>query len=80
MDRNEIVEFLIDSVAQVYRCDASELSEGTNLPDEFGVKSMQQLALCGLIENEIDVVISIGDLGKYPTIGELADYIDKNAI
>ena len=80
MDRNDIVEFLIASVAQVYRVDPATLSEETNLPEEMGIKSMQQLALCGLIENETDVVFSIGDFGKYPTIGDIADYIDEKMI
>ncbi|MBO5656727.1 MAG: acyl carrier protein [Agathobacter sp.] len=80
MDRNDIVEFLIASVAQVYRVDPSTLSEDTNLPEELGVKSMLQLALCGLIENETDVVFSVGDFGKYPTIGAIADYIDEKML
>lgn len=75
MDRKELVDFIIDCVAKTYRADESSLSESTNIPEEFGTKSLQRVSLCALIENETDVVLSLGDIGKYPTIGELADFI-----
>ena len=30
------------------------------------------------IENEADVLISLGDIGKYPTIGELTVIVKEN--
>lgn len=75
MSRKEMVDFIAGCVAQTYWADVSGLSESTNILEEFGTKSMQRLSLCALIENETDVVLSLGDMGKYPTIGELADYI-----
>ncbi len=75
MSREEVITLLIKGVAQIYHVDESGLSEITNLPEEFGTKSLQRVALCSLIENDIDVMIPIGDVGKYPTIGELADKI-----
>lgn len=78
MSREEMVDFIIDCVAQTYRVDAADLSESTNVPEEFGTKSLQRMALCALIENETDIVLSLGDLGKYPTIGELADFVLEN--
>lgn len=75
MNREEMVKFIIDCVAQTYRTDPSGLSEATNIPEKFGTKSLQRVSLCALIENETDVVLSLGDIGKYPTVGELADFI-----
>lgn len=75
MNREEVVKFIIDCVAKTYQADASSLSENTNVPEQFGTKSLQRVSLCALIENETDVVLSLGDIGKYPTIGELADFI-----
>lgn len=75
MNRDEIINFLINGVVQIYHADAANLTEDTNLPEQFGTKSLQRVALCSLIENDIDVMISIGDIGKYPTIGNLADKI-----
>lgn len=78
MTRDEILDVLMDCVAQIYRADRAELSEDTNLVEKFGTNSLQRVALCSQIENEIDVLISLGDIGKYPTIGELADFIMEN--
>lgn len=75
MNREEVINFIIDCVAKTYQADASGLSEATNIPEQFGTKSLQRVSLCALIENETDVVLSLGDIGKYPTIGELADFI-----
>lgn len=75
MNRDEMIKFIVDCVAQTYRADAAEISESTNIPEQFGTKSLQRVSLCALIENETDVVLSLGDIGKYPTVGELADFI-----
>lgn len=75
MNREEMVRFIKECVAQTYQADADGLREDTNIIEEFGTKSMQRLALCALIENETDVVLSLGDMGKYPTVGELADFV-----
>lgn len=75
MNREEMIKFIIESVAQTYRADAADISEETNIPEQFGTKSLQRVSLCALIENETDVVLSLGDIGKYPTVGELADLI-----
>ena len=68
MNRDEMIKFIVDCVAQTYRADAAGISESTNIPEEFGTKSLQRVSLCALIENETDVVLSLGDIGKYPTV------------
>ena len=78
MTRNEVMDVLMDCVAQIYKADKCELSENTNLPETFGTNSLNRVALCSMIENEIDVLISLGDVGKYPTIGELTDFVIEN--
>lgn len=78
MDREELLRFLIESVAQTYHADAADLSESTNLTETFGTNSLQRMALCSLIENETETMISLGDIGKYPTIGDIADLILEN--
>lgn len=75
MNRDGMISFLIGCIAKTYKADESELSENTNIPETFGTKSLQRMALLSSIENETDVMISLGDLGKYPTIGNLADMI-----
>ncbi len=77
MNREEMIQIIIACVAQTYSADAEKLSENTNIPEEFGTKSLQRVALCSLIEDKTDAVISLGDIGKYPTIGELSDFVLK---
>ena len=78
MERDEMLNFIIDCIAKTYQVDAASLSEDTNIPEQFGTKSLKRMALCALIENETDIVLSLGDLGKYPTIGELTDFVLEN--
>lgn len=78
MTRDEVLEVIIECVSQIYKADKAELSESTNLTETFGTNSLQRVALCSQIENEADVLISLGDIGKYPTIGELTDFVMEN--
>ena len=78
MTRNEVIDILIDCAAQIYKADKAQILEETNLPQTFGTNSLARVGLCSMIENEVDVLISLGDVGKYPTIGELADFILEN--
>ena len=39
MTRNEVMDVLIDCIAQIYKADKSGLSENTNLPETFGTNS-----------------------------------------
>ncbi len=75
MTRDEVLDVLLDCISQIYKTDRNELSEDTNLTETFGTNSLQRVALCSQIENEMDVLISVGDMGKYPTIGELTDFV-----
>lgn len=75
MNREQIIDIIIKCVVKIYHAEEADLSENTNIPVAFGTKSLQRIGLCTLIEDETDVMISIGDIGKYPTIGDLADKI-----
>ena len=75
MTRDEVLDVLLDCISQIYKTDRNELSEDTNLTETFGTNSLQRVALCSQIENEMDVLISVGDMGKYPTTGELTDFV-----
>lgn len=50
MNRDEMIKFIVDCVAQTYRADAAGISESTNIPEQFGTKSLQRVSLCALIE------------------------------
>ena len=75
MSREQVIGIIIRCVVKIYNAEEASLSENTNIPVTFGTKSLQRIGLCTLIEDETDGMISIGDIGKYPTIGDLADKI-----
>ena len=38
MERDEMLNFIIDCIAKTYQVDAASLSEDTNIPEQFGTK------------------------------------------
>ncbi len=75
MNKEEMVNFLIDCIGKAYKTSTDGLTADTDIAAQFGTKSLPRVALCALIENETDVTISLGDIGKYKTIGDLADMV-----
>lgn len=78
MERNEIIEKLIEFAAMAFNVDASTLTEDTNL-NELGTSSMMRVAMSASIENEFDVMIPVARFGNFETIGKLADFVEEEA-
>lgn len=78
MERNEIIEKLIEFAAMAYEVDESTLSEATNL-NELGTSSVTRVAMAAQIENEFDVMIPVAKFGNFETIGKLADFVLEEA-
>ena len=79
MTREEVLSQLIEFAAKSFGKDASAINENTKIAEELGKKSVQVIGMCSLIENEYDVMIAIGDLLKFETMGDLADYVLEEA-
>ncbi len=75
MSREEVLSQLIEFAAKSFGKDAAAINEKTNISEELGKKSVQVISMCSLIENEYDVMIAIGDLLKFETMGDLTDYV-----
>ena len=75
MERNEVLEKIIEFAAMAFKVDASTITEETNISEELGVSSMQRVALSASIENDFDVMIPVARIGKFKTIGELTDFV-----
>ena len=75
MTREEVLNQLIEFAAKSFGKDASTINESTNISEDLGKKSVQVIGMCSLIENEFDVMIAIGDLLKFETMGDLADFV-----
>lgn len=75
MSREEVLAQIIDFAANAFDKDAAGITEGTNIAEELGVKSVQRVSLSAAIENEFDVMIPVARFGKFETIGDLVDFV-----
>ncbi len=75
MDRQEILDQVLNMVAMSYKKDVSELSEDTSFKDDLGGASVQMVALVSEIENELDATVMLADASACKTIGELVDLV-----
>lgn len=74
-ERNEVLKNIIEFAARAYKKSASEINENTNISEELGGQSIQQVALTASIENEYDVMIPVARIGQFKTIGALVDFV-----
>lgn len=61
MERNEILEQVLEMVAMSYKKDVAELSEATSFKEDLSGASVQMVALVSEIENELDVALMLAD-------------------
>jgi acyl carrier protein len=77
MDRQEILDQILNMVAMSYKKDVSELSESTSFKADLGGASVQMVALVSEIENELDATIMLADASQCETIGDLVDLVEE---
>lgn len=77
MSKEEIVEKLIGFFKIAFRYEGDDLTADTKINDTFGVNSMKRIAVCALIEDELEVTVSAAKFATYETIGDLADYVQS---
>lgn len=77
MDRNEILEKVLEMVAMAYKKDVTELSEATSFKTDLSGASVQMVALVSEIENELDVSLMLADASACHTIGDLMNLIEE---
>ena len=75
MDRQEVLDQVLNMVAASYKKDVSELSETTSFKDDLQGASVQMVALVSEIENELDATIMLADASACKTIGDLVDLV-----
>lgn len=74
MSNEELISQLAGFIAIAYNTDASAVTAETTF-DELGKESMKLIALTSTIENELDVEVTIHEVMKMKTVGELADRV-----
>lgn len=77
MERNEILEQVLEMVAMSYKKDVAELSEETSFKEDLSGASVQMVALVSEIENELDVALMLQDASACTTIGDLVTLIEE---
>ena len=75
MNREEILNKLIECFKMSFRYDGDDLTAETPVTDTFGTNSMKRIALCAMIEDEWEVTIPASKFADYETIGDFADKI-----
>jgi len=76
MDKAALEQQVLEFFATTYQKDVGALSRDTVIRDELSDKSMLMVSLVALIENELDVMISLPEAGQMKTIGDMIDKVE----
>lgn len=76
MNRQEILEKVVELVNDTLDIDDVELNEGTNLKD-LGADSFDLLELVTALEDEFELTMDDDDVEKIATVGQVVDAIEN---
>jgi len=77
MDKAALEQQILGFFATTFEEDVSTLSRDTSIRDELSPKSMLMVSLVALIENELDVMISLPEASQMKTIGDMIDKVEE---
>ena len=73
-----IFEKLKDIIAEQLSVDADEVTMDSNIQDDLGADSLDVVDLITTIEDEFDLQIPDEAVEEIKTVGDIANYIEKN--
>ncbi len=73
-----IFEKLKDIIAEQLSVDADEVTMDSNIQDDLGADSLDVVDLITTIEDEFDLSIPDEAVEEIKTVGDIANYIEKN--
>ncbi len=76
MNRQEILEKVVELVNDTLDIEDVELNEDTNLKD-LGADSFDLLELVTALEDEFELTMDDGDVEKIATVGQVVDAIEN---
>lgn len=76
MNKEELLEKIAGFAGTAYGVDAAGVTGDTTF-DELGKGSMKMIALASMIENELDAEVTIHEIMKMKTVGELVDRVEE---
>jgi len=77
-DKYMIFEKLKDIIADQLSVDADEVTMDSNIQDDLGADSLDVVELITTIEDEFDLSIPDEAVEEIKTVGDIANYIEKN--
>lgn len=72
---DQIKDLLIEEL----QVNPDEVTPDAELVNDLGINSLELADLALLCEERFDLEIGEDDLGKFVTVGDVADYLAKNA-
>lgn len=73
-----IFEKLKDIIAEQLSVEADEVKMDSNIQDDLGADSLDVVDLITTIEDEFDISIPDEAVEEIKTVGDIANYIEKN--
>ena len=73
-----IFEKLKDIIAEQLSVDADEVTMDSNIQDDLGADSLDVVDLITTIEDEFDLQFPDEAVEEIKTVGDIANYIEKN--
>ena len=73
-----IFEKLKDIIAEQLSVEADEVNMDSNIQDDLGADSLDVVDLITTIEDEFDLSIPDEAVEEIKTVGDIANYIEKN--
>lgn len=75
--REEVIELLSNTVADLLGVDASTLNENTRFKEDLGCQSVNIVQITVALENEYDVEVPYMAFNRCVTFGDAADYMSE---
>lgn len=75
--RDEVIELLINTVADLLGVDPASLNENTRFKEDLGCKSSNIVQITVALEDEYDVEVPFMAFNRCATFGDAADYMSE---
>jgi acyl carrier protein len=77
MDRKELESKILEYAAITYRKEPGSLSLDARFKEDLGGASILMVGLVSLIENELDVLVSLPEASQAKTVGDLVNIVES---
>lgn len=75
MDKTAIEEKIIELCAKTYQKNTDEITRDTRFQEDLSPNSILRVGLSANIEEELDVMVSLAELSKFKTVGDMINFV-----